>query len=100
MFWGVVSLYIEIHSNFMEHELHVPIIRGCNKVCGIRDQKSGIWTHSPRIREHKPWNLDQQFFEGSGTRLYCFCGIRIPAMIRNLGTKMGSAMIKHTLLRP
>ena len=28
------------------------------------------------IRDHKPWDRDQQFFERSGIRLYHFGGIR------------------------
>ena len=48
---------------------------------GIRDQKGGIWDHSPEIRHYKPWNRDQHFlrdrgsgctvFVGSGTKLLC-----------------------------
>ena len=48
-------------------------------------------------RHHKPWDRDQQFFEESGIRLYHFCGsgtTLLESRIRNLGTKMESAMKK------
>ena len=47
-----------------------------NQRDGIRDQKgSGITAAGMAgIRDHKPWNWDQQFFERSGIRLYNICG--------------------------
>ena len=60
-------------------------------------RKGDIWDHNLGIRDHKPL--------GSGSAV--FRGIRRPtsvplleSRIRNWGTKMGSTMKKHTLLRP
>ena len=54
------------------------------------------------IRDHKPWDWDQQFFEGSGHTIFVGKGTKIchafGIKIRNVGKKMGSAMKKHTLL--
>ena len=39
--------------------------QGRNEVFRIRDQRGGIWDHSPvspGIRDHRPWDRDQQFF--------------------------------------
>ena len=69
---------------------------------GIRRVESGITNHG--IKDHKTWDRDQQFSAGSGFRLYHFCGIRDQNLTGfwnkglDLGTKMGSAMKKRTLL--
>ena len=42
------------------------------------EQRSEGWDQGLQLRDrdHKPWDQDQQFLEGSGIRLYHFCGIR------------------------
>ena len=68
----------------------------------FRDQKGEIWDHShgSGIQAMGSGSAD---FEGSGIRLYHFCGIRDQILTRLwnqaskiCGTKMGSAMRKHT----
>ena len=58
-------------------------LSGRDEVCGIRDQRGGIrdqkgviWDiNSPgRIRDHRPWDRDQQFLEGSGHQAAIFVG--------------------------
>ena len=66
MFQGFVAEIVDAHQyNY----------QGSNEICGIRDQKGGIWDHSIGIRDHKPKGQDQRFFQGSGTRLYHPCWI-------------------------
>ena len=43
-------------------------------VCEIRDQKGGIWDHSPRITSHR---IKISSLEGSGISLYHFCGTHL-----------------------
>ena len=88
--------------------------QGRIEVCGIRDQrggigdqKGGIKDHSPGIRNHRPWDRDQQFLIGirdqavphlwdQGRKLVTL----LESRNRNLRTKMGSEMKKHTSLPP
>ena len=42
----------------------------------ITGQKGGIGDLSLGIRDQMPWDRDQQFCEGSKTRLYHYCEIR------------------------
>ena len=71
--------------------MNVKLHQGRNKVCGIRDQrgcirdeKGGrvICDHSPGIRDHKLWDRDQLFLDGSGIRLYRLCGIKDQTLSR------------------
>ena len=70
---------------------------------GIGRVGSGISATDPTLGSgsHKPWDLDQQFFKGSGIKLYLFVPNQGPkfvtlleSRIRKLGTEMGSAMKK------
>ena len=46
-----------------------------NEVCGIRAQTGAMVESQPRDPgSGKPWDRDQQYFSGSGIRLYHFCG--------------------------
>ena len=56
----------------------MPLILG-NEECGTRDQRGGskdqkgrIWDRSDGIRDHRPWDRDQQFlrYQGSGCTLF------------------------------
>jgi len=63
------------------------------------DQGSEGWDleSQPGIRDQRPWDLDQQFFKGSGIKLYNICSFPklvtlLESRIRNLPTKIGSAL--------
>ena len=92
-----------------------PKCQSRNEVCGIRDQRSGIkdhkgeiWDHNFGISNHRPCDCNQQFFTGiridQAVQFLCKQGPKtdmpLESSVRNLGTKIGSGMKKHTLLRP
>ena len=52
------------------------IIHGRNKVCAIRDGMGGIRDENGGIGDHDPRNRNQQFFEGSGTKICQAFGIK------------------------
>ena len=81
----------------------VRLLQGRDEVCGIRDHKPWDRDHKPWDRDHKPWDRDHkpwdrdhkpwdrdhkpwardlQYFDGSGIRLYLFCGIRDQTLTR------------------
>ena len=73
----------------------------------IMVRKGDIWDHSLGIRDHKPLGSGSAVFRGMRDQAVPFLWDQRPTLvpllesrIRNLGTKMGSTMKKHTLLRP
>ena len=66
---GKIMLAVINNLSFINHcetqrhfwwPLHEP--PGRNEVCGIRDQKGGIWDDSHGISDHRPSDRDQQYF--------------------------------------
>ena len=74
-----------------------PGIKGVGS--GIRRVGSAIAAPRSGITSHGIGH--QQLFEGSGIRLYHFCGLvtLLESRIRNLGTKMELVITEHTLLQ-
>ena len=58
-------------------------------VCGIRDPKGGIWDHRLEIRDHKPWDRDQQVFGDQRSGCTIFVGSECCHMFGTKDQKFG-----------